>query len=76
MLTLSQALKHLEGIRRLCTAENTMLPCVREAVRCAKVDVLGDLRYDYVHSYKDIQTVKEAVKLTERLVDDFLKGDV
>lgn len=76
MLTLNQVLNHLQGIRNLCTAENTMLPCVREAVRCANIDVLGDLRYDYVHNYKDIQAVKEAIKLTERLVDDFLKGDV
>lgn len=76
MLTLSQALGHLQGIRNLCVAENVMLPCVRDAVRTAQIDIMGSLRYDHVKSYKDVQTLKDSIRQTEKSVDNFLRGDV
>lgn len=76
MLTLSQALSHLHGIRNLCVAENVMLPCVRDAVRTAQIDIMGLLRYDHIKSYKDVQALKEAIRQTEKSVDNFLGGDV
>lgn len=73
-LTLKQAKAHLANIRNLCIESNRFLPCVREFVRYAPVDIIHDVRVEHITSYEVLQDLTNDIAETRNTVDKFLGG--
>lgn len=74
MLTLNQAMTHLNDVMKLAKVENNFLSCVHTYLRGVDLDVLSQVRADQFTSHNDIASLLDLQKRAENQVDRFLRG--
>lgn len=74
MLTLNQAITHLNGVMKLAKVENNFLSCVHTYLRGVELDVLSQVRADQFTDHNDIASLLDLQKRVENQVDRFLRG--
>lgn len=74
MLTLNQAMTHLNGVMKLAKVENNFLSCIHTYLRGVDLDVLSQVRADQFTSHNDIASLLDLQKRAENQVDRFLRG--
>lgn len=75
-LSLSIAMKHLEGVAKLAVPENAYLSCVHTYLRSVELDVVDKVRADSIASHVELRQLVDKQRVVNDQVDRFLRGEL